>query len=107
MATVADQKQREAYTLHQAAHDAVDNQHLLCLMASKRARELQQGSAPRVDIHPGQKVTTIAIKEIALGMYTEDHYNGLVNNAEEELIAAINEEDNYGTEHSQSNTFTE
>jgi DNA-directed RNA polymerase omega subunit len=109
-------KQLEAYGYHQQAHDIVNSQHLLVLMASKRAREIQQGSKPVVEYQKGQKTTTIAIKEIALGFYTEDHYNGKIKSAEDELMAKRfqEEEEQYGrennqadaNEHPQSNTLT-
>jgi|TARA_B110000444_G_C18826676_1_gene590736 DNA-directed RNA polymerase omega subunit len=111
-----DDKQIEAYGYHQAAHDIVNSQHLLVLMASKRAREIQQGSAPLVEYQKGQKTTTIAIKEIALGFYTEEHYNGKIKSAEDELMAKRfqEEEQKYerdedradANEHPQSNTLT-
>ena len=112
-----DDKQIEAYGYNQQAHDLVNSQHLLVLMASKRAREIQQGSKPVVEYQKGQKTTTIAIKEIALGLYTEDHYNGKTKSAEDELMAKRfqEEEEQYGrennradaNEHPQSNTLTE
>jgi len=112
-----DDRQKEQYGYQQQAHDLIHSQHLLVLMASKRAREIQQGSKPLVEYHKGQKTTTIAIKEIALGFYTEDHYNGKIKSAEDELMAKRfqEEEEQYGreenradaNEHPQSNTLTE
>ena len=51
-----DDKQKEQYGYHQQAHDLINSQHLLVLMASKRAREIQQGSKPLVNIRKGKKL---------------------------------------------------
>ena len=44
-----DDKQIEQYGYHQQAHDLINSQHLLVLMAAKRAREIQKGSKPLVE----------------------------------------------------------
>lgn len=46
----------------------------LIMMATKRARELQNGKKPLVD--PGDdKPTVVALREIEQGLYTKDDYN--------------------------------
>lgn len=49
----------------------------LVLIASQRARELKNGSAPRTD-NPGYSHTVTALREIEEGKYTKkDYFNKL------------------------------
>lgn len=45
----------------------------LVLVAAQRARELRNGSAPRVD-KPAHSVTVTALREIEQGKYTKQDY---------------------------------
>ncbi len=45
----------------------------LVLVASQRARELRNGSAPRTD-QPGHSPTVTALREIEEGKYTKQDY---------------------------------
>lgn len=45
----------------------------LVLVASQRARELKNGSAPRIS-DVGHSVTVTALREIEAGKYTKDDY---------------------------------
>lgn len=50
-------------------------QHHLVLMAAHRAREIDNGSTPRIAEYELHKSTVIALKEIEQGFYTADEYN--------------------------------
>ena len=57
---------------------AVENaggQHHLVLMAAYRAREIDNGSTPRIENYEEHKSTVIALKEIEQGLYTAEEYN--------------------------------
>jgi DNA-directed RNA polymerase omega subunit len=47
--------------------EKTDSIYKLCNLAAMRAMELNSGFKKLVDSEPGEKVTTIAIKEIAEG----------------------------------------
>jgi len=51
-------------------------------MAAKRAREIQQGSAPLVKSE-SKKPTVLALQEIEEGLYTKDHFDGVIKSAEQ------------------------
>jgi DNA-directed RNA polymerase omega subunit len=55
------------------AVDQIGNRFDLVLVASQRARELQNGSAPRVNGVHGKYIAT-ALKEIEEGKYTMKEY---------------------------------
>jgi DNA-directed RNA polymerase subunit omega len=57
-------------------------QHELIVMAAKRAREIQAGSAPLVKSE-SRKPTVLALQEIEEGLYTMDHFNGTIKSAEQ------------------------
>ena len=57
-------------------------QHELIVMAAKRAREIQQGSAPLVKSE-SKKPTVLALQEIEEGLYTKDHFDGVIKSAEQ------------------------
>ena len=56
----------------------VSNRFELVLMASNRARELQKGEEPIVNVKQGEKPTTTALREIASGKFTEEKLNQLM-----------------------------
>jgi DNA-directed RNA polymerase subunit omega len=56
----------------QKAAQMVGSQFDLVLVAAQRARELKNGSAPRVESKNGPCIT--ALKEIEAGQYTKEDY---------------------------------
>lgn len=56
----------------QEAAKMIGSQFDLVLVGAQRARELRNGSAPRVNSNNGPCVT--AIKEIELGLYTKKEF---------------------------------
>ena len=57
-------------------------QHELITMAAKRAREIQNGSAPLVKSE-SKKPTVLALQEIEEGLYTKEHFDGTIKSAEQ------------------------
>ena len=57
-------------------------QHELIMMAAKRAREIQNGSAPLVKSE-SKKPTVLALQEIEEGLYTKEHFDGTIKSAEQ------------------------
>lgn len=55
------------------AVEEIGNRFDLVLVASQRARELRNGSAPRTD-NPGHAPTVTALREIEEGKYTKQDY---------------------------------
>ena len=61
---------------HIDRNKAVENaggQHDLILMAAHRAREIQNGSEPKIDPE-NHSAPVIALKEIERGLYTKEDY---------------------------------
>ncbi len=56
--------------------EQVDNRFNLVLLASKRARQLAKGAAPLVS-PKNDKVTVIALREIAAGIVTQTNFDKL------------------------------
>ena len=54
------------------AVEKAGGQHDLILMAAHRAREIQNGSSPRID--EDHSAPVIALKEIERGLYTVEEY---------------------------------
>ncbi len=55
----------------------------LVLVASQRARELKNGSAPRIS-NLGHSVTVTALREIEAGKYTKTDYLNSLNRKQKE-----------------------
>ena len=49
----------------------VENRFELVLVASKRARELLNGAEAKLKIKTGEKLTVVALRELAAGLLTE------------------------------------
>jgi DNA-directed RNA polymerase omega subunit len=56
----------------QKAAQMIGSQFDLVLVASQRARELRNGSPPRIEVKNGACIT--AIQEIEQGLYTKEEY---------------------------------
>ncbi|MCK5524224.1 MAG: DNA-directed RNA polymerase subunit omega [Thiomargarita sp.] len=56
--------------------EEIDNRFNLVLLASKRARQLAKGAAPLVS-NKNDKVTVIALREIAEGLVTPANFDKL------------------------------
>ena len=69
-------------------------QHELIVMAAKRAREIQNGSAPLVKSE-SKKPTVLALQEIEEGLYTKDHFDGVIKSAEEQAKEKQEADDEY------------
>ncbi|MBL4672897.1 MAG: DNA-directed RNA polymerase subunit omega [Arenicella sp.] len=66
----------------------VDNRFQLVLVATKRARQISQGSEPFIDAE-NDKPTVVALREIAEGLVTRDILNEAV---EEEIFEVLEAE---------------
>ncbi len=49
----------------------VENRFELVLVSSKRARELLNGAEPKLKVKAGEKLTVVALRELAAGLLTE------------------------------------
>jgi DNA-directed RNA polymerase subunit omega len=63
----------------------VDNRFQLVLVATKRARQISQGSEPFIDVE-NDKPTVVALREIADGLVTRDILEDAV---EEEIFETL------------------
>jgi DNA-directed RNA polymerase subunit omega len=71
----------------------------LILMASKRGREISQGSRPLSERqHKDEKSAVTALREIEEGLYTRDHFDGKIKNAEQ-LAKEAQEKEELDDEH--------
>jgi DNA-directed RNA polymerase subunit omega len=57
--------------------EKIDNRFNLVLLASKRARQLAKGATPLVSNNKNDKVTVIALREIAAGVVTPANFDKL------------------------------
>ncbi len=57
--------------------EEIDNRFNLVLLASKRARQLAKGATPLVSNNKNDKVTVIALREIAAGVVTPANFDKL------------------------------
>lgn len=68
----------------------VENRFELVLLATKRARELEQGKDAKVKWER-DKATVVALREIADGLITKDRYNKIPEPAPEVLEESSDE----------------
>ncbi len=71
--------------------DNIDNRFNLVLLATKRARQIENGVEPLVDAD-GDKPTVIALREIAEGLVTTESVEKKVETTSDELVAALEAE---------------
>lgn len=56
----------------------IPNQYVMTLVAARRALDLKRGAEPMIEIDdPTDKVTTIALKEIAAGMIDAEYLRNI------------------------------
>jgi DNA-directed RNA polymerase subunit omega len=80
----------------------VDNRFQLVLVATKRARQISQGSEPFIDAE-NDKPTVLALREISEGLVTRDILNDVV---EEEIFEIVETDVTEGEEVSEGESET-